>query len=112
MSNGYRPSLVSNTSEGEAIALKMLALAQKRNTLEIRVKMDFLNQKKTVWKTLNASDTAYDFPNLPESDIRSLTLGVYQIKQAKSYAYEHPDNERDYRYSVSKISQGLIRAQL
>ena len=37
---------------------------------------------------------------------------MYQIKQAKSYAYEHLDNKGDYSYSVSKISQGLIRAQL
>ena len=112
MCNRYRPSLVTNTSEDEAIALKMLALAQKQNALEIRVKSENLNQKKTVWKTLDASDTANDFPSLSESDIRSLTLGVYQIKQAKSYAYEHLDKEGDYSYSVSKISQGLIRAQL
>ena len=73
MCNRYRHSLVTNTSEDEAITLKMLALAQKQNTLEIRVKGEILNQKTTVWKSLNASDTANDFQNLSESDIRSLT---------------------------------------
>lgn len=112
MCNRYRPSLVTNTTEDEAIALKMLSLAQKQNNLEIRVQAENLNQKKTAWKTLDASDAANDFPCLSETDIRNLTLGVYQLKQAKCYTFEHLDTEGDYSVSVSKVLQGLLRAHL
>ena len=54
----------------------------------------------------------HKFTNLSEADIKRLNLGVYQIKKAKSYAYEHLDNEVHYIYLVSNIPQGLIRLQL
>ena len=105
-------SLVTNTNEDEAIALKTLSLAQKQNNLEIRVQTENLNQKKTVWKNLDASDAANDFPNLSETDIRNLTLGVNQLKQTKSYTFQHLDSDDDYSVSVSNIFPGLLRAHL
>ena len=48
--NRYRPALVMNTSEDEAIALKMLSLAKKPNSLKIRVEKENLNQRKRFGK--------------------------------------------------------------
>ena len=110
--NRYRPALVMNTSDDEAIALKMLSLAKKPNSLEIRVEKENLNQKKTVWKNLDASDAADDFPKLSETDVRNLTLGVYQLKQARSYTSEHLDAKGDYYVSVSTLLNGLLRAHI
>ena len=110
--NRYKPSLVSCTTDDEAIGLKMLALAKKPNNLETRIVNENLNQKKTIWSKLDSADTALDFPILSENDIRNLTLGIYQLKQAKSYTYEHINESGDYSVSVSNIIPGLLRAQL
>ena len=35
------------------------------------------------------NDSERDFPKLSEEDLRNLTLGVYQVKMARSYSQEH-----------------------
>ena len=89
----------------------MPSLAQKQNSLEIWVQKENLNQKKTIWKNLDTADAAIEFPKMSETGVRNLTLWVYQLKQAKSYTFEHLDSKGDYNVSVASISNGLLRAQ-
>jgi len=41
----------------------------------------------TVWNPVDASDIS--FPSLSDKDLREITLGMYTLKLAKSYAAEH-----------------------
>lgn len=36
------------------------------------------------WKRIDAHDAAVNFPTLSEEDVRQLTFGTYQIRQANS----------------------------
>ena len=40
-------------------------------------------------KNLDASDAADDFPKLSEADVRTLTLGVYQINPYLTNGFSH-----------------------
>jgi hypothetical protein len=43
-----------------------------------------------LWLSVSsAGDCFNDFPKLQEDDLRQLTLGVYQLKLAKSYSVDH-----------------------
>lgn len=53
-----------------------------------------------------------DFPKLSDSQLRDLTLGVYQLKQAKSYTQEHVSSEGNYEFTVHKEEPGLIRVRI
>ena len=42
------------------------------------------------WISLDAADECtLQFPKLTEDEIRNMTIGVYQLKTAKSYSSEH-----------------------
>ncbi|CAF1143881.1 unnamed protein product, partial [Didymodactylos carnosus] len=44
---------------------------------------------------INASTTVPDFPKLTEDNLREITLGVFQLKQARSYTIEHITDDGD-----------------
>ena len=54
-------------------------------------------------------DDLQNFPKLSEDELRDLTLGVYQIKQAKSYTQEHLNTDGKYEFSINKEDTGMIR---
>ncbi len=37
-----------------------------------------------------------NFPKLTEDEVRSLTFGVYQVKQAENYVNSHLDEDGNY----------------
>ena len=42
------------------------------------------------WNSLDAAaECTLQFPKLTEDELRNLTIGVYQLKTAKSYSSEH-----------------------
>ena len=53
-----------------------------------------------------------DFPKLSDSQLRDLTLGIYQIKQAKSYTQEDMSAKGKYEFNVHKEEAGLIRVRI
>ncbi|CAG2244312.1 unnamed protein product [Mytilus edulis] len=59
---------------------------------------------------IDGNDSVEDFPKLSEEDIRDITLGVYQVKLAKSYTEEHLEND-DY-YEVMQQGHQLIRVRM
>lgn len=53
-----------------------------------------------------------DFPKFSEGQLQDITLGVYQIKRARSYTQEHISEDGKYNFSVHKEENGLIRVRI
>ena len=53
-----------------------------------------------------------DFPRLSFDDLMELTLGVYQLKQAKTYAVEHIDPDSAYEVKVAVAEQAIVQARI
>ncbi|XP_060081090.1 scavenger receptor cysteine-rich type 1 protein M160-like [Ylistrum balloti] len=47
-----------------------------------------------------------------EEDLRNLTLGVYQLKLARSYTQEHMSETGGYEVSICKVDANLINAKI
>lgn len=58
-------------------------LASQTNKLQEQVESEELHQRIKAWTPMNATDTL-DFPLLSEEELLNLTVGVYQLKLAKS----------------------------
>lgn len=57
---------------------------------------------KNKYDKLDASDVM-DFPKLDKESVKThITLGNYQLSQAKGYIGEHLDKNGDYRIMVGK----------
>ncbi|CAC5410204.1 unnamed protein product [Mytilus coruscus] len=65
--------------------------------------------RSSSWCKIDAASV--DFPSITE-DLRNLTLGVYQIKLAKSYVAEHVTENNDFEVLVHKQENNLICAQM
>ena len=61
---------------------------------------------------MDASNAVPDFPILSESYLRSLTFGVYQVKETFSYACEHLDEDGGYDIFVGKTMPNIIQGKL
>jgi hypothetical protein len=70
------------------------------------------NEKKLTWTALDATGTVKDFPRLSLDSLMDLTLGVYQLKQAKTYAIEHIDPDGAYEVKVAIQEKAIIRARI
>ena len=94
---------------------KMLYLLKQSNELKSNIESSGLIRQKKVWKPLDACDSssvATEFPKLTEDEIRSLTLGVYQLKMAKLYTQEHVDEHGGYEIHVNTDDDKLLCAKL
>ncbi|CAC5393858.1 unnamed protein product [Mytilus coruscus] len=72
-------------------------------------KMIYLS-KSSSWCKIDAASV--DFPSITEEDHRNLTLGVYQIKLAKSYVAEHVTENNNFEVLVHKQENNLICAKM
>ena len=60
---------------------------------------------------MDASEMA-EFSQLNVEGLRDLTMGVYQIRQAKSYSMEHQTDAEKYQIFVNKEQDGGLKAQI
>ena len=63
-------------------------------------------------KMEDTADHMQDFPRYTEEEIRALTLGVYQVKLAKSYAQEHFNEDGTYEILIDTEDDGLLAAKI
>ena len=63
-------------------------------------------------KKMDASDALPGFPVLTEEYLRSLTFGIYQLKQAKSYSREDINEKGGYEIYVSQTSPDIIQVKI
>ena len=60
-----------------------------------------LDQRWNKWTPVGAKEACPKFPTLCNDEIREMTLGLYQVKLARSHAPEHCDNDGSYKIFVS-----------
>ena len=97
--NKKRPPRLSNKPEDIDLANRMLALKNKSNDLKNQVE----NNKRLNRSNVSTGVLNLNFPAISQEKIRELTLGVYQMKQAKYYNSENLDEEGKYRFECIKI---------
>ena len=83
--NAYRPPLIIDTSRDEEIAFQMVELSKFGNELMKRVKEEQLHKRSCTWKKIDDNGVVPDFPRLTHDELRQLTVGVYQLSQAKNF---------------------------
>ncbi|CAF1019076.1 unnamed protein product [Didymodactylos carnosus] len=70
---------------------EMLKRLHDKNSLKERI-IQYDLAKNSKWKSYDATDC--DFPELSEDQLRDLTFGIFQLRQAKSYVAEHLEKEK------------------
>lgn len=109
--NKYMKPLVSTNEESETLlGCKMLVLAKQNNKLMERVIANGWDKMRTQWKKIN--EDSFFFPSLDEEELRNLTLGVYQLKLAKSYTEEHLNPDGEYEVLICGIQEGLLMGKI
>ena len=111
--NRFSDAYVNDTSKDDKLAKKILSLLNETNELEKYVKdIKDGSEKRLKWVALGASEAIADFPHLSLDDLMELTLGVYQVKQAKAYAIEHIDPNGSCEVKVAMKEKKLMRAHI
>ncbi|XP_062619215.1 uncharacterized protein LOC134280774 [Saccostrea cucullata] len=110
--NKYRPPLSVSSDEDKQLAAKMLHLSERVNTLQERVETEGLDRRGMRWTKVDAENVAPDFPCYEETELRQLTLGVYQLRMAHSYAKEHIDEDGGFEICISDDIPGLVSAKI
>ena len=77
-----------------------------------RVEEEHLERRTGKWQKINEPGIVANFPSMTEEELRNITLGVYQLKLAKSYTSEHIDDEGNYSFMVNDDFEGLLRVRL
>ncbi|XP_062622155.1 uncharacterized protein LOC134283681 [Saccostrea cucullata] len=89
------------------------ALCNKyRPPLSERVETEGLDRRGLRWTKVDAENVAPDFPCYEETELRQLTLGVYQLRMAHSYAKEHIDEDGGFEICISDDIPGLVSAKI
>ena len=110
--NAFRPPLISTDESDAELARDMLRKAEeKRNHLFCRVERGHLSSRGK-WTVLDSEEAVPEFPKLTQADLRALTFGTYQLKQAKSYTKEHMSEEGDYDIEVHNQAPGMLRGRI
>ncbi|CAF1585446.1 unnamed protein product [Didymodactylos carnosus] len=113
LQNSYGAPFIQSMKKDKELAQKMLHLRDETNELgDLVAKLRDKAEKPLQWKELDASDTVPDFPHLTFKQLNDLTLGTYQLKQAKSYTVEHLAADGKYVVKVGKHRPDLIKAKI
>ncbi|XP_033725099.1 uncharacterized protein LOC117315068 [Pecten maximus] len=107
-----RPLNSGDEEEDQILAAKMRVLAKEKNQLKDRVANENLARRSGSWKKMDADHVATNFPSLSEEDLRNITLGVYQLKLARSYTQEHLDDNGDYIIMIDDSVSNIVRVQI
>ena len=109
--NAFRLPFVTSTDSEEVIARRLMALAKCANKLQDKVMKSGWDKKRVIWKKIN--DTKLDnFQELTEDELRDLTMGVYQLQQAKTYTDEHFYENGLYEIMAHKEEDDVLIAQI
>ena len=88
----------------------MMTLWKSAKKLQQKVVDEKCDKRRILLKIPDASEMQ-DFLQLNETDLRDLTVYVYQIRQAKSYSKELQTDARKYQIFVNKEHDGVLKAQ-
>lgn len=101
---------LGNDEDDLLTAARLISMSRRENLLQARVEEEGLDHltKSSGWALLSEPGVVPDFPKLDESDLRTLTVGVYQLKLAPSYVQEHLDEHGNFDIFVREQSPGLL----
>ena len=99
--NKYGTRILSDSGEGEEIAQNILSRENRPNKLLELITGENLHKKRSRFTRMEV-DSLSEFPKLSPGDIKSITLGTYQLKQAVSYAAEHISETGEYQIYISR----------
>ena len=80
--------LSSDHEDHRVIAETMKLRSNKPNKLQVHVNEENWNRKTRVFKPIEHCDNI-QFPQLSPNELKMITLGSYQLKQANGYLVEH-----------------------
>lgn len=110
--NAYRPPRIHMNENEQIVAQRMLRSLRIPNTLQIRIEKENWARKRIVWQDLDAASME-DIPKLTYDELHDITLGIYQLKQAKSYTQEHKKSEHGlYIIQLHKDTSNIIRVKI
>ena len=89
----------------------MLRLASQPNNLREHAEEGRWTKKKASWLPIT-QESLPDFPRLTLDELRYIALGVYQLKQDKSYTEEHLSDDGMYSFLVQKQERNILRVQI
>jgi hypothetical protein len=69
------------------------------------------DKERKNWATMDGASVP-EFPRLSIDQLRELTLGVYQLKQARSYTQEHFSQDGSYELLLHKQCEGVLRVKI
>ena len=100
-------------SRDKEIAEKILQLVEQSNKLKqyIDTLKENLDNNFNCYN-LDAAQVLNDFRIFSYESLMDLTLGIYQLKQSKSYVNEPLDLNGEYRVKVSSQEKHLLRARI
>lgn len=109
--NKYRAPLSYGEVESDDIlGCKMMYLAKQINQLQEHIENSNIAARRSKWQKVDESDLM--FPMMTEEELRNITLGVYQLKLARSYSQEHMIEEGGYEVYVCKVEENIISAKI
>ena len=89
----------------------MLEKSKLPNQLMLYLEQKSLFNKRSVLSNLSQLELT-DFPTLNLTELREITLGVYQLCQAPNYSREHVSEEGDYIFSAVSDETGLLKVKI
>jgi hypothetical protein len=107
--NKYREKVKKNEAEDYWKALEMLNKVNNINGLS-EIARNYT--KRTKRSRVQSDPLKINFPKLNESYIKSLTCGIYQLKQARSYTNEHLDENGNYIFEIFEEEAFLLRVKI
>jgi len=118
--NAFRPKIFdpNDLEYHRKLADKMLRASMlTRNPLFDRVEKGALSNRGRGWEEvevdLGSPGAIPDFPRLDEQEIMAtITLGPYQLAQAKNYSNEHLNEKGGFLIQVHKWAQDLVRGRI
>ena len=111
--NRFSNTYVNDIGEDDKLPKKILILFSDTNERQKHVKdIKDGSEKKFKWVALDATEAIEDFPRLSLDNLIELTLGVYQMKQARAYAIEYVGRSGSYEVKVTMNEKKLLRAYI
>lgn len=105
LSNAYFKRFESDKDDWEHITEIMLQRTNLPNHMAVIVSENNLNRKQIIFSDIDSCEV--EFPLIDEEDLKLISLGTYQIRQAASYYAEHIKEDGKYRIQICKDNDSL-----
>ena len=107
----FRPQTLLKDTASNEIANEILRKTNMDNELNIYLEQNNLITKRSNYNPIESTDLT-DFPELSLDDIKEITMGVYQMKQARCYTNEHLTEDGLYELLLFIEAIGIIKVKI